>query len=76
MAVIVDIGTWNELGLFGVGEVDSVARAERVSRSAAVLLAWTVLKVVLSWAWHVLFDILINRVCFGVHADFGSFSDS
>ena len=43
MVLFVDIGAWNELGLFGVCEVDSVATAERVSGSAGVLLAWAVL---------------------------------
>ena len=60
MSVIVDIGPGYELGLFGVGEVDSAAAAEGVSRSAAVLLAWAVLKVVHTGARHVLFYILID----------------
>ena len=57
---------------FAVGEVGSATATKGVSWCATILLPGTVLKVVLTWSWHSLLYVLIDRVAFGVHANLGS----
>lgn len=68
--------SWNELGHPGVSQVDTAAAAKRVGRGTAILLTRAVLQVVATRAWHTLFNILIDVVSLGVHADLWAISDT
>ena len=73
--LIVDIRPWHKLFLFGIGEVDSAATAQRIGGCASVLLAWAILEIILAWSWHVPLYILVHRVGLGVHTDFRTISN-
>lgn len=65
--------TWNKFSLFAVSQIYPASASERISRSALVLLARTVLQIVLAWAWHGLLDVLVNEIRLGVHPNVRAF---
>ena len=66
----------HKLSNFGIRQVDARSTTERVGRSASILLARAVLKIVVSWAWNTFFHILIDFVGLSVHTNLGTLSDA
>ena len=68
--------SWHEFAHLGIGQVNSTAAAETVSRCALVFVAWAVLELVSAGTRTAFLNVLIDRVGFGVHGNFAAFSDA